>query len=158
LLKSVERRLAQIESSLNLRIIAVETSLEVACEKIENLESKLVSLETEFQLQATENRKAPIMHEFRSKEFNMLFHGIPMKEKSETSEKIIRTFISEKLQISASNFDRIIFSNVHSLPRKTSAIASSSVTAPPIIVKFPTMKDRNSILNLPFHARQFKSA
>jgi len=39
LLQSVERRLVQIESSLNLRITAVETSLEVAREKIENLEA-----------------------------------------------------------------------------------------------------------------------
>jgi len=102
--QSVERRLTQIESSLNLRITAVETSLEVAHEKIENLESKLASQETELQLQATENRKAAIMHELRSKEFNVLFHGIPMNEKSETSEtseKIIRTFISEKLHFSA---------------------------------------------------------
>ena len=99
------------------------------------------------------------MHELRSKEFNLLFHGIPMNEKSETSEtseKIIRTFISEKLRFSASNLDRIIFSNVHRLPRKTSAITSSSVTAPPIVVKFVTMKDRNSILNLASHARQFE--
>ena len=48
LLQSVERRLAQIESSLNLRVTAVETSLEVAHEKIENLESKLANLETEL--------------------------------------------------------------------------------------------------------------
>ena len=100
------------------------------------------------------------MHELRSKEFNLLFHGIPMNEKSETSEtseKIILTFISEKLHFSASNLDRIIFSNVHRLPQKTSAIASSSsVTAPPIVVKFVTMKDRNSIFNLASHARQFK--
>jgi len=33
LLQSVERRLTHIESSLNLRITAVETSLEVAHEK-----------------------------------------------------------------------------------------------------------------------------
>ena len=85
LLQSVERRLAQIESSLNLRITAVETSLEIAHEKIENLESQLASLETDLQLQATENRKAAIMHERRSKEFNLLFHGIPMNEKSESS-------------------------------------------------------------------------
>jgi len=106
LLQSVEQRLAQIESSLNLRITAVETSLEVAHEKIENLECKLASLETELQLQATVNRKAAIMHELRSKEFNLLFHGIPMNEKSETSEtseKIIRTFIFEKLHFSASS-------------------------------------------------------
>jgi len=86
LLQSVERRLAQIEFSLNLRVTAVETSLEVAHEKIENLESKLASLETELQLQGTENRKAAIMHELRSKKFNLLFYGIPMNEKNETSE------------------------------------------------------------------------
>jgi len=100
------------------------------------------------------------MHELRSKEFNLLFHGIPVNEKSETSEtseKIIRTFISETLRLSASNVDRTIFSNVHRLPRKTSVITlSSSVTAPPIVVKFVTMKDRNSIFNLAFHARPFK--
>jgi len=154
LLQSAERRLAQKEPSL------IETSLEVAHEKIENLESKLVSLETELQIQATENRKTAIMHELRSKEFNLLFHGIPMKknETSATSEKIIRTFISEKLYFCASNLDRIIFSNVHRLPRKTSAISSStSVTAPSIVVKFLTMKDRTSILNLASHARQIYS-
>ena len=81
-----------------------------------------------------------------------------MNEKSETSEKIIHTFISVKLHFSASNLDRIIFSNVHRLPRKTSAITSSSVNAPPIVVKFVTMKDRNSIFNLASHARQFKGS
>ena len=107
------------------------------------------------------------MHELRSKEFNLLFHGIPMNEKSETSEtseKIILTFISEKLHFSASNLDRIIFSNVHRLPRKNvhrlprknAITSSSSVTAPPIVVKFVTMKDRNSNFNLASHARQFK--
>jgi len=79
-------------------------------------------------------------------------------ETSATSEKIIRTFISEKLYFCASNLDRIIFSNVHRLPRKTSAISSStSVTAPSIVVKFLTMKDRTSILNLASHARQIYS-
>jgi len=62
-----------------------------------------------------------------------------MKEKSEisgTSEKILHTFIFEKLHFCTSNLDRIIFWNVHRLPRKTSAIASSSsATAPPIVVK-----------------------
>ena len=55
LLQSVERRLAQIESSIIPRITTVKTSLEVAHEKIENLESKVAILETELQLQATEN-------------------------------------------------------------------------------------------------------
>jgi len=98
----------------------------------------------------------------RSDRVNLVEWGIfivAMIEKSETvetSEKIIRTFISEKLHFAASNLDRIKFSNAHRLPRKTSAIASStSVIAPPIVVKFLT-KDRNSILNLAPHARQFK--
>jgi len=67
LLQSVKWRLAQIESSLNFRITAVKTSLEVAHEKIDKLESRLESLETELQLQATENRKATIMHKLRSR-------------------------------------------------------------------------------------------
>ena len=158
--KTVERRLAQIESSLNLCITGVETSLDVAHEKVDNLERRLVSLETELQLQETENRKAAIKHGLRSKEFNLLFHGILMKvksENSETYENTIRAFTSEKLHFSASNLDRIIFSNVHSFPRKTSTIASSTyVTASPIVVKLLNMKDRNSILNLASHARQFK--
>ena len=45
-----------------------------------------MNLETKLQLQATENHKATTMHELRSKEFNLVFHGIPMKDKSETSE------------------------------------------------------------------------
>jgi len=143
---------------LNLRITAVETSLEVAHEEIEKLESRLVSLETELQLQATENRTAATRHELRSREFNVLLHGISMKEKSETSEKIIRTFISDNLHFSASNLDRIIFSNVHRFPRKTSAIASSTAATTPHIVKVLTMEDRNSILNLASHARQFNVA
>ena len=106
LLQSVERRLAPIKSSLNLRITAVETSLEFAHENIENLEIRVVSLETDLQLQAIENRKAGIMHILGSKEFNLLFHGIPIKEKSETSEtaqKLLHTFISKKLHFSASH-------------------------------------------------------
>jgi len=96
LFQSVERGHAQIESSLIPRTTAVKTSLEVAHENIEKLESRLASLETELQPQATENRKAAIMYGLRSIEFNLLFHGISTKEKSETSEtseKIIRTFL-----------------------------------------------------------------
>ena len=53
LLQSVERRLAQIESSLNLHTTAAETSLVVAHEKVEKLVSGLKSLETELRLQGT---------------------------------------------------------------------------------------------------------
>ena len=50
------------------------------------------------------------MYELRSKEFNMLFHHIPILYKrksgtSETFENIICTFISETLHFSASNLD-----------------------------------------------------
>jgi len=124
---------------------------------MKKLQSVLVSLETELQLRATENRKAAIMHELRFNEFHLLLHGIPMKEKSETSEtseKMIHTVISKKLHFSASNLNRIIFSNVHRLPLKTSTIASStSATAPALIVKFLAMKDRSYILKLASHSR-----
>jgi len=99
LLKSIERCFAQIDSSLNHRVTAVEKRLEVAHEKIDKVESRLENLETELDHQATELRKAYITHELRSKEFKLLFHGIPMKDESEifeTAEKIIRSFISYK--------------------------------------------------------------
>jgi len=85
------------------------------------------------------------MHELRSKQFNLLFHCNAIKENcetSETSKKIVRSFISNKLRFFASNFSRIIFLNVHLLPGKASAIASTTSAVAPSIVKFLTMNDR----------------
>ena len=81
--------------------------------KIENLESKLASLETELQLQEAENRKAAIMHELRSKEFNLLFHGIPLMKKAKLL-RLLRRLIAHLFlknctflpQISTESFSR----------------------------------------------------
>lgn len=73
-------------------ITAVESSQEVAREKIDKLESRLDKLKTKLEQQENENRKARVLHELCCEDCNLLFRGIPMREKSrtsETSEKIV---------------------------------------------------------------------
>jgi len=50
------------------------------------LETGLEKIETELKQQENENRKARVLHELCCEDCNLLFRGIPMTEKSETSE------------------------------------------------------------------------
>jgi len=107
--------------------------------------------------------KYRIQDEFRSKEYNLLFHGVEITKMPETqdfSDQLVRSFMTEKLQFAPSLVSNMKFANVHRLPRRTDAskISNSTSKRPPPIVKFCTMRDKMEVLKLALRARQFLCA
>jgi len=101
----------------------------------------------------------------RSKEYNLLFHGIPQtetKEVQERTEHLVRSFITNTLRFPPAEMEKMQFSNVHRLPKRVSAFESRNndraKLVPRIVVKFSQMKDKNSILRLAPSARKFNAA
>ena len=87
LIQSVEKRLtdrlALIENDLKQRLFVAETSLENAHEKLLSLETDLTKFRDEIDSFKEEKRKSGILNELRSKEFNVLFHGLKMSSNTE---------------------------------------------------------------------------
>jgi len=166
LIQSVEKRLtdrlALIANDLKQRLCVAETSLESAHEKMLSLETDLTKLRDEIASFKEEKRKSDILNELRSKEFNVLFHGLKMSsntENSDESESVVRSFLVKDLKFPQAEVDRMYFANVHRLPRRVDATHSSTNsthTSPPIVVKLCKMKDKFIILKLAPRARQFK--
>ena len=151
-----------IKSSLMDRLLLAESSLERAHNTISDLNSDLNGIKTELAEVRAEKRKSDIISELRAKEFNLLFHGLPTVGSDETpeqSEDVVRSFLTTSLRFPESDLAKISFANVNRLPKRISALQSSSTSSshpPAIVVKFVKMKDRNMISKLAARARQFK--
>jgi len=161
LLLSVCNRLDAIEGDLVCKIVDVEKSLEVAHSKIENLECTVSKLQTRIQTVERSYNEQRQLDELRSKEYNILLHGITQNSTIETTDQIertVRTFIVEKLRFSQDRMDEIQFCNIYRLPRRTSAIQStpdvSSLRSGPIVIKLARITDKMTLLKLAQNARQ----
>jgi len=114
----------------------------VAHSKFANLESTVSKLQTSIQTMERSYNEERILDELRSKEYNILLHGITQNSAIETTDQLestVRTFIVDKLRFSQDRMDEIQLCNIHCLPRRTSAIQStpdvSSVRSSPIVIK-----------------------
>nr|CAB3263741.1 mediator of RNA polymerase II transcription subunit 30-like [Phallusia mammillata] len=163
LMQSMDRRLTSIENDLRERVGQVETSLENAHQRIDELEGKVVSLENNLRETQLQSKQESVMDELRSKEFNLLFHGIPQSnnESPDQTEHIVRTFLTDKLQYPHSDLTKIEFSNVHRLPRRSSSTANTGpsdlLKSAPIAVKFIKMSDKRKIHSLAGRARSYNA-
>lgn len=157
----MDRRLCSIENELKGRVASVESSLEQAHHQIEALEGKVGQLEKHLADSNDLHHRQQILNELRSKEYNLLLHGIPQQQSQETAketEVVVRSFLTETLRFPSSSLESIKFANIHRLPRRTSAIQSSSNEAskpPAIVIKFGTMRDKREIESLSASARSF---
>jgi len=151
LLQAVDQRLTVIENDLNQRVVAVESSLEFACAKIISMEAEVSDLKKQLSESHRQVEKYRIQDEVRSKEYNLLFHGIEITKMPETqdlSDQIVRSFMTEKLQFAPTLVSSMKFANVHRLPRRTDASKISNSTSkrpPPIVAKFCAMKDKMEV-------------
>jgi len=129
-----------LKNDLNQRVVAVESSLEFLCAKLSSMEAEVSDLKNKLSESHRQVEKYRIQDEFRSKEYNLLFHGIEITKMPETpnlSDQLVRSFMTEKLQFAPSLVSNMKFANVHRLPRRTDASKISNSTSkrpPPIVV------------------------
>jgi len=164
LLQAVDQRLTVIENDLKQRFVAVKSSLEFACAKISSMEAEVSDLKKQLTESHRQVEKYRIQDKFRSKEYNLLFHGIEITKMPETqdlSDQLIRWFMTKKLQFTRSLVSNMKFANVHRLPKRTDPSKISNSTSkrpPPIVVKFCTMRDKMEVFKLAPRSRQFHCA
>ena len=95
MLLSVIQRLDSIENDLVKRMTAVEESVENAHYRVCELEHQITSLQCQFKEMQTTRKDENIIQEYRSKEYNVLFHGLPQKgriENHDQTEAVVRIF------------------------------------------------------------------
>ena len=123
ILLSVIQRLDSIENDLLKRMTAIEESVENAHYRVSELEHEIISLQCQFKKEMQTTRKDEnIIQEYRSKEYNVLFHGLPQKgriENHDQTEPVVRKFLTEQLRVSPTQVDAIKFSNAHRQPVKS---------------------------------------
>lgn len=168
LMQSMERnlgeRLSAIEHDLKERVSGVETSLELAHHRVDELEGKVAQLERELVKSQGQQLKDQILNELRSKEYNLLLHGIPQQsdnESAEETENVFRAFVADTLRFPSSSLEKIKCANIHRLPRRNSTEATTSGQTkkpPPIVVKFVNMCDKRAISALASRARTFNAS
>jgi len=172
MLLSVIQRLDSIENVLLKRMTAIEESVGNAHYRISELEHRKTSLQCQFKEMQTTSKDENIIQEYRSKEYNVLFHGLPQKgriENHDQTEAVVRMFLVEELRVSPTQVDAIQFSNAHRLPRRISAVNSENANSSeneerssdnqkysPIVVKLASMKYKHSLLKLAPDARKMK--
>ena len=100
MLLSVIQRLDSIENDLLKRMTAVEESVENAHYRVSESEHQITSLKCQFKEMQTTRKDENIIQEYRSKEYNVLFHGLPQKgriENHDQTEAVVRKFLIEEL-------------------------------------------------------------
>ena len=110
MLLSVIQRLDSIENDLLKRMTAVEESVENAHYRVSELE------QCQFKEMQTTRKDENIIQEYRSKEYNVVFHGLPQKgriENHDQTEGVFRKFLIEELRVFPTQVDAIKFSNAH---------------------------------------------
>jgi len=129
-------------------------------------------LQCQFIEMQTTRKDENIVQEYRSKEYNVLFHGLPQKgriENHDQTKAVVRKILIEELRVSPAQMDTIKFSNAHRLPRRISAVNSENANNSeneerssdnqkysPIVVKLASMKGKHSLLKLAPDARKMK--
>ena len=114
------------------RLQLAETGFEHAYNTISDLTSDLKGVEKELAGMRENARKSEIVSELRSKGYKLLSHGLPLESPEETpeqSEHVIRSFLINSLRYSESDLAKILFANVHRLPKHKSALQPSSSTS-----------------------------
>jgi len=120
----------------------------------------------------TTRKDMNIIQEYRSKEYNVLFHGLQQKGRivnHDQTEAVVRKFLIKELRVPPTQVDAIEFSNAHRRPRRISAVNSENANNSaneerssdnqkysPIVVKLACMKDKRSLLKLSPDARKMK--
>ena len=122
----------RIEDKLeNIEVIAGNTDTKILLDRIEKLE------------------KVQFYQEYKSRQYNLLFYGIPRKGEKETneqSESIIRDLFEKELKLEPENIKYITIQNAHRVPRNPNNTYKSGMPDP-IIVKFGCISQRNLILS-----------
>ena len=149
-IKKLNDNLAKIEAETqkafdfdNDRIVAIEKSLANAKpESVEKLEERIKQLEETNQYQ-----------EWRSRRYNLLVYGIKEGNDEDTAG-VFKKFLIDNCKIEGDRVEKIGIANCHRIPKNPDSDPDYKPGAPnAIIIKFLTMKDRNTVMasarNLP---------
>ena len=131
----------------------IQTTIEFLTNKIEDQAKNPVDLSNSDVIKKLNDRIDELeqvnrYHEYRSRQYNLLFYGIPepVTENNEMSEKRIRDFFISELQMEPDSVKNIIIQNVHRVPRNPTNTYKAGMPNP-IIVKFGCIQQRNLVLS-----------
>ena len=115
------------------------------------MEKELPKIKEHFQKEIKRLEDKLTMSEIYNRKMNLLFYGIRMEQKDESTAEVLRKNLV-KMGMDKDSIAKIKFVNAHRLPSRSAARnesgSSEKEDAPtPIIAKFVYMEDRNAVLN-----------
>ena len=140
----LENRIDLIQGTLNSVVTDVnhlKSSVNIMESEVNGIKNDHNELKKEMDAKIAALEKARLEAELYSRKSNLLFFDVPQAETvlQEDTESVMRSHLES---MDFPRVERLQFINVHRLPTR-----SESRKPDPIIVKFLTMKDRNSVLN-----------
>ena len=114
----------------------------------------MTTLKKQLSEQLKDGFAAKINVKLRSKEYNLVLHGIKMATNHETalqSQEVVTSFLQKELRMDTKFIDKLEIAHAHRLLRRT---RNSDKTPPPIVVKFLKMKQKQTILERSVDARK----
>ena len=123
-------------TDLSKRVSSVEST-------VDELEEKMASGDQRLQKEIDELKNKLLLSEVYSRRANLLVYGVAdeIMDLDSTCRKIFK----EKLQMGSEVVNRMLFVNIHRLPR-----FHQSEKPKPIIIKFVRMTDRETVMNAVF--------
>ena len=140
-------------------------SVNLISEGIEDVKNKLLpNLETKIDnnlkrakndllVDIKKNTDRLVTQEGHSRRKNVIING-KQEENGEVTEEVCRKFLKEDLHLDGDKVDKMIFRDVHRLPKPRNKDGSERVgVAKPIIMAFICQKDRNEVLRNAFNLK-----
>ena len=144
-------KISEEVSNLSKKLSEVENTVDFNSGKIGDLEKELPKIKEHFQKEIKRLEDKLTMSEIYNRKMNLLFYGIRMEQKDESTAEVLRKNLV-KMGMDKDSIAKIKFVNAHRLPSRSAARnesgSSEKEDAPtPIIAKFVYMEDRNAVLN-----------
>jgi len=168
LIHNVLDKISSLEKGLGERLEKIEGRVFKLEEKNHSLTSKVCELEEEVENLKRTNNSLKIDTKRRSKEYNLLFHGIkPVgpKETATQSATMVSNFLRENLAMDSQFVNNILLAHAHRLHSMTeepgnknarsSKQSAEKELVPPIVVKFVKMADKLTILETAADAKNY---
>ena len=133
--------------------------LETAKTEIKNAKSEISGLKTrcdaienrsrEYQTESSKLQRKVYELESRSMRDNLVFHGLP-KSANENCDLLVKTFCKEKLEMEATEVDRVVFDRIHRIGRLEN-LRPGNIR--PIVAKFHRYNEREKVRQIGYEKR-----
>lgn len=115
------------------------------------MNANMKKLKADLQVKVDENKEKIVDQEGHSRRRNIIVNGlVEITGEVEDTEKVVRQFLVNDLEIDQEEVDGFLFRDTHRLPKAKNRDGTENTRPRPIIVAFLRQKDRNAVMTKAF--------